>query len=176
MLTDALSHKANIMASGSTAVTCIIKNEGPNKIIYTANAGDSRAVLCRDTKAIRLSKDHKADDPVEVRRIEEAGGFVLKQRVCGILAVARSLGDHSLKRFVTGKPFTSSITVGGRQSCPFAIIACDGLWDVMSDQDAVDIVLKAMEQRTEHQASSWLIKEAMNKQSTDNISVLVVYF
>ena len=38
---------------------------------------------------VRLSHDHKAEDPVEIDRIEASGGFVLRNRVLGILAVAR---------------------------------------------------------------------------------------
>lgn len=45
----------------------------------------------------------------EVARIEAAGGFVLRNRVLGILAVSRSFGDHRMKNFVIGVPFTSTL-------------------------------------------------------------------
>jgi protein phosphatase PTC1 len=47
-------------------------------------------VICRNGKAVRLSKDHKAEDPDETARIIKNGGFVFEQRVAGVLAVARS--------------------------------------------------------------------------------------
>jgi serine/threonine protein phosphatase PrpC len=62
--------------------------------IYAANAGDARIVLGHAGKGYRLTKDHRTDDPDEVRRIEQSGGFLFKGRVLGVLAVTRSLGDH----------------------------------------------------------------------------------
>jgi serine/threonine protein phosphatase PrpC len=69
-------------------------NDNDTWTIYTANAGDARIVLGHGGDAYRLTKDHKTDDPDEVRRIEQSGGFMFKGRVLGILAVTRSLGDH----------------------------------------------------------------------------------
>jgi serine/threonine protein phosphatase PrpC len=89
LLTDMQSRQAGIMASGATAVTCLLdRTEGVGKI-YTANCGDARAVLVKKDSVVRLSHDHKAEDPVEIDRIEASGGFVLRNRVLGILAVAR---------------------------------------------------------------------------------------
>jgi serine/threonine protein phosphatase PrpC len=49
-------------------------------------------------------QDHKATDLQERERIEAAGGFVVRKRVMGVLAIARSFGDFVLKRFVTAEP------------------------------------------------------------------------
>ena len=71
--------------------------------IYAANAGDARIVVGHQGVAHRMTRDHKTDDPEEVRRIEESGGFVFKGRVLGILAVTRSLGDHCMKEYVSNR-------------------------------------------------------------------------
>lgn len=58
-----------------------------------------------------MTHDHRTDDPEEVRRIEQAGGFLFKGRVVGVLAVTRSLGDHCMKDFVIAKPFVRELTI-----------------------------------------------------------------
>eukprot|EP00960_Hanusia_phi_P046266 757725-Hanusia_phi.AAC.7 len=83
----------HVTDSGSTAVTCLILD----RVIYCANAGDSRAVLCRNGTAVELSEDHKPTNAVERTRIENANGFVEDKRVNGTLAVARAMGDFSFK-------------------------------------------------------------------------------
>lgn len=95
-------------ASGSTSVVCIVRRQGQKRYVYTANCGDARAVLCHAGMAVRLSKDHKATDAAEKARIEAAGGFVVRKRVMGVLAVARAFGDFVLKKFVTAEPYTST--------------------------------------------------------------------
>ncbi len=80
------------MAGCTANVVMITKTE-----IICANAGDSRAVLSKKTKAKDLSVDHKPDLPNEKRRIERAGGFVEESRVNGMLALSRSLGDFEYK-------------------------------------------------------------------------------
>ena len=54
---------------------------------------------------MRITHDHKSTDPKEVARIENAGGIMIRGRVLGVLAVARSLGDHRLKEYVIARPY-----------------------------------------------------------------------
>jgi protein phosphatase PTC1 len=96
------------------------------RILYTANVGDARIILCRGGKALRLSYDHKGSDENEGRRIANAGGLILNNRVNGVLAVTRALGDAYMKELVTGHPYTTE-TVIQADVDEFIIIACDGV-------------------------------------------------
>ncbi|KAG9007054.1 Protein phosphatase 2C 1 [Tulasnella sp. JGI-2019a] len=139
------------------------------RVLYTANVGDARAVLSRSGKAIRLTYDHKGSDKAEVKRITEAGGFVLNNRVNGVLAVTRSLGDTAMKEFVVGSPYTSEMELTPEDE--WLIIACDGLWDVVEDQPAVELIKDCTDPQ---QASEVLLKHALDNFSHDNVTVLVV--
>jgi len=138
---------------GCTAVVSLVGRDS----IIVANAGDSRAVLSRGGRACALSQDHKPHLPKESTRIQKAGGFVTQQRaghdiisrVNGKLGVARSIGDLSYKRnpvlaatdqLVSCVPDVKSFR---RQSDDeFMVIACDGVWDVMTSQQMVDRIKK----------------------------------
>ncbi|KZV82537.1 protein phosphatase 2C [Exidia glandulosa HHB12029] len=139
------------------------------RVLYTANAGDARAVLCRAGKAVRLTYDHKGSDRQEAKRIMDAGGFVMNNRVNGVLAVTRALGDSSMKEFVVGSPYTTETELSDEDE--FLIIACDGLWDVAEDQQAVDLIRPIKDAQ---EASAKLLKHAMSNFSTDNVTALVV--
>ncbi|SCV72344.1 BQ2448_3881 [Microbotryum intermedium] len=139
------------------------------RTLYTANVGDARAVLSRKGKAVRLTYDHKGSDAKEAKRITDAGGFVMNNRVNGVLAVTRSLGDSSMKEFVVGSPYTTETTLGPDDD--FLIVACDGLWDVCQDQEAVDIIRGLLDPQ---EASKALLEYALQNFSSDNLSVLVV--
>ena len=158
---------------GSTVVIAYIQNE----TLFVGNAGDARAVLSRNGKPIRLSHDHKADDPDEVKRIRKAGGFVTSEyqteipRVNGILAISRSIGDHGveLDGFISHEPFITNTKLGPTDKS--LILACDGVWDVLSDSAAVDIVDGIGDPK---EAAIALKDEALNRRSGDNISVIVI--
>lgn len=96
------------------------------RVLYTANVGDARIILCRSGKALRLSYDHKGSDENEGKRISNAGGLILNSRVNGVLAVTRALGDSYMKDLVTGHPYTTE-TVIQPDIDEFIIIACDGV-------------------------------------------------
>lgn len=96
------------------------------RVLYTANVGDARIILCRNGKALRLSYDHKGSDENEGKRISNAGGLILNNRVNGVLAVTRALGDAYMKDLVTGHPYTTE-TVIQSDLDEFIIIACDGV-------------------------------------------------
>lgn len=162
-MTDIQSKQMGLVTSGSTVAVCLLDKTK----IHAANAGDARIVVAYQGKAHPLSFDHRADDPSEVARIREAGGFVLKNRVMGILAVARSLGDHGMKDFVICEPHVKSWEKGG----DFVIVACDGLFDVLSNQQVVDLVYEWKGNKED--VAKHLCKEAIARGSADNITVIV---
>ncbi|KAL2188507.1 PP2C-domain-containing protein [Thermothelomyces heterothallicus CBS 203.75] len=140
------------------------------RVLYTANVGDARIILCRQGKALRLSYDHKGSDENEGKRITNAGGLILNNRVNGVLAVTRALGDTYIKDLVTGHPYTTE-TVIQPELDEFIIIACDGLWDVCSDQDAVDLVRDIQDPVA---AAKLLVDHALSRFSTDNLSCMII--
>lgn len=157
---------------GSTAIMALFKNNQ----IYVGNVGDSRAVLCQAGKAVALSQDHKPDRPDEFARIKKLGGFVTCHgvpRVQGVLAVSRAFGDFALKPYVIAQPETLVHSLTGQDE--FLILACDGVWDVFTNQQAVDIVRASLQQKPDPKfAAKQLAQAAYDTGSMDNISVLVV--
>lgn len=158
---------------GCTAVTVIIKDG----MLYVGNLGDSRAVLCKDGKAIALTVDHKPDLKREKERIEKLGGYVIWRgvpRVNGRLAISRALGDKALNPYVSYEPEIFDFKLS--TSDEFLILACDGVWDVLDNQEAVDAVRKSLrESNNDFDKSSEVLRDlAFAKGSTDNISAIVI--
>ncbi|PWZ44268.1 putative protein phosphatase 2C 45 [Zea mays] len=88
--------------------------------------------------AIVVSKDHKPDQTDERQRIEDTGGFVMwagTWRVGGVLVVSRAFGDKLLKQYIVVDPEIEEEIVDG--TLEFLILASDGLWDVVSNEEAV---------------------------------------
>lgn len=155
--------------AGSTASTAVLLGDR----LLVANVGDSRVVACRDGSAIPLSIDHKPDRSDERERIEQAGGFIIwagTWRVGGVLAVSRAFGDKMLKPYVVADPEIQEEEIDG---VDFFIIASDGLWNVLSNKEAVTIVQDIKDAET---ASRKLIEEAYSRGSSDNITCVVVRF
>lgn len=159
-------------STSATALPKLQESASRQRVLYTANVGDARIVLCRNGKALRLSYDHKGSDEHEGRRIANAGGLILNNRVNGVLAVTRALGDAYMKDLVTGHPYTTE-TVIQADIDEFLILACDGLWDVCSDQEAVDLIRHTHDPQN---ASKQLVDYALGRFSTDNLSCMVVRF
>ena len=112
--------------ASSTPIPKLQNSATRQRVLYTANVGDARIVLCRNGKALRLSYDHKGSDENEGKRISNAGGLILNNRVNGVLAVTRALGDAYMKDLVTGHPYTTE-TVIQPDIDEFLILACDGV-------------------------------------------------
>lgn len=158
------------LSTGEAAHAKLKTQSTRQRVLYTANVGDARIVLCRNGKALRLSYDHKGSDENEGKRVANAGGLILNNRVNGVLAVTRALGDAYMKDLVTGHPYTTE-TVIQPDIDEFIILACDGLWDVCSDQEAVDLVRNMQDPVT---ASKQLVDHALARFSTDNLSCMIV--
>lgn len=170
----------NAEVMGSTAVTALV---GERNIIC-GYCGDSRAVLCRKKRAFPLSVDHKPERDDETERVQQAGGQVLffnGPRVMGLLAMSRAIGDQSLRPYVIPNP---DVCVLHRSvDDELLILATDGLWDVLTNQEACTLALKCLNRAKEKGASpkeatrltaTVLTKAAMDRGSRDNITVLVV--
>ncbi|KAI4383316.1 hypothetical protein MLD38_009168 [Melastoma candidum] len=154
---------------GSTAVTAILIN---GQKLVVANVGDSRAVVSKNGKAIQLSVDHEPSK--EKGDIESRGGFVSNipgdvPRVDGQLAVARAFGDKSLKIHLSSEPDVKAKKVD--EVTEFLILASDGIWKVMSNQEAVDSIVNVKDAQA---AAKHLIEEALRRKSKDDISCVVV--
>lgn len=136
---------------GCTAVVCCVR---PDEIIV-ANAGDSRAVLCRSGRAIDMSEDHKPNLPAERERINRAGGAIGVQRIGNItqyrvnggLNLSRSIGDFAYKSNENLPPQEQMIVCTPeirrfkrKEADEFMIVCCDGVWDVLGSQECVDFV------------------------------------
>lgn len=172
--------------SGCTAAVCVLRWELPDGVniheqhdidlrhhrrkLYTANVGDSRIVLYRNGSSIRLTYDHKASDALEMERVEKAGGLIMKSRVNGMLAVTRSLGDKFFDSLVIGNPFTTSVEITDQDQ--FLILACDGLWDVIDDQEACEMIKEIQDP---NEAARILVRYALENGTTDNVTVMVVH-
>ena len=176
--------------AGTTACVVFVASN----TLFVANAGDSRAVLCRDGEAVALSTDHKPALEEERRRIENADGMVFRNRVNGVLATSRALGDAAFKEqlflemeknfpvercAVTSEPEVTTFPIlRGRDK--FFVIATDGVWDVMTNEEVVDFVLAKQKDGVhttkicELLLDKCLAKEATDGFGTDNMSVVLV--
>ncbi|KAI8367262.1 phosphatase 2C-like domain-containing protein [Blakeslea trispora] len=171
--------------SGCTAIAALVTEDDR---IIVANAGDSRGILSIDGKVKPLSYDHKPTDEAEMERIVKAGGFVEFGRVNGNLALSRAIGDFEFKQndslpaekqVVTCDPdiIDHKIT----KDDEFFVLACDGIWDCMSNQDVVDFVRagiaedKTLEAICENMMDNCLADEQTSTGlGYDNMSVMII--
>ncbi|KAJ8762149.1 hypothetical protein K2173_007302 [Erythroxylum novogranatense] len=165
------------ISSGTTALTALIFGQ----TLMVANAGDCRAVLGRRGRAIEMSKDHKPNCTSERLRIERLGGVIYDGYLNGQLSVARALGDWHMKGPkgsacpLSAEPELQERNLTGDDE--FLIMGCDGLWDVMSSQCAVTIARKELMLHNDPQrCSRELVREALKRNTCDNVTVIVVCF
>lgn len=175
----------NAQLAGTTAICLLVVNN----VIYCANIGDSRAVASVNCKCIPLSYDHKPENPQELKRILAAGGYVLGNRVNGNLALSRAFGDFHYKgndqlppeqQIVSPCPDVKTIELN--DDVDFLVLACDGIWDVLTNEEVVEFVIS----RLEHQMEPGLICEQLTTRclatdyelviGCDNMTVLLVCY
>lgn len=178
--------------SGSTAVTCLIDHNPrtQQRWLHVANTGDSSAILCRKVGlAERLTVSHRPTHTAERDRITSCGGIVFQKRLMGVLSVSRAFGNFSLKLRSSGlicDPACRSLplTLNDR----VLVLCCDGVTDVMSDEDVQKCVINGCERLVDRarkrsedsirsaatKLSRWLVHCAISRGSTDNVSAVVV--
>jgi len=138
--------------SGTTAIVALLRG---NQLLV-ANVGDSRCVLCRGKRAFDMSVDHKPEDEDETKRIRKAGGKITSDgRVNGGLNLSRAIGDHNYKvnsqlpqheQVIIAVPDVKETAL--TKDDEFMIIACDGIWNIMSSQEAIDFVIEKLEDQS----------------------------
>eukprot|EP00605_Chrysophyceae_sp_TOSAG23-4_P002007 GSChrysophyteH1.ASY1.ANO1.2221.1 assembled CDS len=184
--------KMRYLNDGSTALVVAINK----RILYVGNAGDCRAILIKkpstplpltgntyqdkqnmyETDVEVLTSDHKPNRPDEEQRIKKLGGRVVhwgRWRVEGVLAVSRAIGDIALQPYVTCDPeLTMRPLVDGVDL--LLLIASDGVWDVLSNEDAARCVMQAVLTKPWAQVAHELCDEAKIRGSQDNITAQVV--
>ncbi|XP_037124214.1 integrin-linked kinase-associated serine/threonine phosphatase 2C isoform X2 [Syngnathus acus] len=175
---------------GSTATCMLVLDD----VVYVANLGDSKAVMCRMEEeegeapegrqrrptTLALSREHNPIIYEERMRIQRAGGTVREGRVLGVLEVSRSIGDGQYKRcgvISTPDLRRCQLTANDR----FIILACDGLFKVFSADEAVRFVLdvlqdsKLTDKEEQYEAAcQQLASEAVRRGCADNVTVILV--
>lgn len=123
------------LRSGSTAVVVVTMGDH----LHCASAGDSRVVAgLHGGGVVRMSNHHSTSSPEEVARIKAGGGNLEWGRLGGFLPVTRGLGNFDLE--ADGFSCAADVASLPRRQVEFVIIASDGLWDVISDEDCCRLV------------------------------------
>lgn len=168
--------------SGATAIVAIIMDT----YIIVANAGDSRCVLMTGDSTEPMSFDHKPSNEVEARRINAAGGYVSGGRVIGVLAVSRALGDFDFKendsvpekeQMVSASPDIKIVERDDTNN-QFLLLGCDGIWDVMSNDEAGEYVKELVVGKYAGEPNSKILERFVDscfrKGSTDNMTCVLI--
>ncbi|KAJ0402547.1 hypothetical protein P43SY_000810 [Pythium insidiosum] len=167
--------------SGCTAISAFLTSTH----VIVANTGDSRSVLAKNGKTVAMSYDHKPMNDTERKRIENAGGMVRANRVNGDLAVSRALGDFTYKQRNDLKPEEQQVSaepeikVEPRDGTEeFLLIACDGIWDVLTNEDACAHVRMLMDLGESDMGliAEDLLDVCLKLGSRDNMSVVIIKF
>jgi len=183
------SADSNLKLCGSTGVLALILGDN----LYVANVGDSRAILYKGgldfsevpysereraltPYVLRLTHDHKPEYDDEETRIREAGGYVVDGRLGGILGVSRGIGDFYMYPMVSAEAYLSYCILPDDPDA-FLLICCDGVWDELTDEDAVCLVLSTLKKDNSealHSVSTKLRDYSFLMGSDDNISSMIV--
>ncbi|KAL3680341.1 hypothetical protein R1sor_023297 [Riccia sorocarpa] len=180
---------------GATAAAVVLKpSKDGQETIIASNVGDARVILSRARSAVQLTFDHKPDVAEERQRIEKRNPTPKKPlvvnvdgiwRVGGLLALSRAFGDAYLKDWSDGKvegarggfgltaePHVTVDTITPDDE--FIIVATDGLWEKVSNQEVVDYCAEAGKEQSLESVAKGLVKLAQDRGTTDDISVVVV--
>ncbi|KAD6454848.1 hypothetical protein E3N88_09554 [Mikania micrantha] len=179
-------HRVPLAAPASLPFLGINPVEPSNLLVHvTPFAREHIVLLCRGTETIPLTVDQKPDREDELLRIEEQDGKVINwngARVFGVLAMSRAIGDRYLRPWIIPVPEISFTTRTDEDEC--SIIASDGLWDVMSNNEVGELARRILRRRRRYAAAGEvtaaqtvadsLTEIAVGRNSSDNISVIVV--
>ena len=181
MIFEIFDGQLNIEGLGSTGTLVHVIWEGEDDLaVYSANVGDSRVCLISPEHIIRLSYDHRTSDEKEKKRILEAGMEIIEDRICGTLMLTRIFGNYEYKenedndsdnKGLICEPFISKINIDLNIENQFLILASDGIWDILSEEEIQQIIQKYNETQ---KICSMIIKKCIRKSAWDNMSIFAV--
>ncbi|GMH08877.1 hypothetical protein Nepgr_010717 [Nepenthes gracilis] len=187
--------------SGATATAMFLGSD----MLLVAHVGDSSVVLSRSGRPEMLTNPHRpyGKNKVslqEIRRIREAGGWIVDGRICGDIAISRAFGDIRFKtkknemlekgveegrwsrKFISRLKFSRDLIIAHPDvfqaplgsDAEFILLASDGLWDYMNSSEAVSFVRNQLRQHGNVQlACESLAEAALDRCSQDNISIVI---
>ena len=180
------NHKKNATHCGSTCLI-IIHYKSPKDGRYyfdLMNTGDSRAIICRDNLANGICKDHKPNWPEEKHRIQKLGGHIYfdgEDYRIKDLSVSRAIGDIGAEPYVTYTPDIYRYRIEKKDK--FIVMACDGLWYKLSNQEVANFILiecydstTSLRINKEINIAKKLGEYAIQRRSTDNITIIIIFF
>ena len=161
---------------GSTCLLNIIYKYKEELHMNIVNLGDCRlCIVYRNGSVKPVTSDHKPDQDAEKSRIEKMGGEIYVDtegtyRV-GDLSVSKAFGDGDNAPYISQKPdvFYKKICIMTK----YVVMGCDGLWDVISNDELYSI-LEGIKKSGEENLAIGLVKFALQKGTSDNVSVIVI--
>ena len=177
---DEMRGQLNMEGLGSTGTLVhIVRRLGPVLEVYSANVGDSRVSLISPEHIIRLSYDHRTTDEKEKKRILESGMEIIDDRICGTLMLTRIFGNYEYKeenenennKGLICEPFISKIEIDLSIENQFLILASDGIWDILTEEEIQNIIKKYQDTQ---KICSIIIKKCLENEAWDNMSVFAV--
>ncbi|CAI5681840.1 unnamed protein product [Oreochromis niloticus] len=166
-------NNASFLTAGTTATVALLR-DGVELVV--GSVGDSRAMLCRNGKANKLTTDHTPDCEDERHRIQTFGGYVTwnsvgQANVNGRLAMTRSIGDFHLKASgVIAEPDTQRLTVQHANDS-FLALTTDGINFLLSDQEICDIINQCQDPT---EAADVIAQQALQYGSEDNATIIII--
>jgi serine/threonine protein phosphatase PrpC len=175
---------ANVIKEcGSASLVVFERNVAAAKSYVLINLGDCRAIVCRKDKPVTLTIDHRPMWPQEKKRIDTLGGKITMDqgdwRICGY-SLSRAFGDCGAKPFISHCPDMKSFKPHPNDK--FMIVACDGVWDYVNEQDIVNFVLSVcydkngkLNPTTVKTVARKLGNFCLKRGSQDNITIIIIF-
>jgi serine/threonine protein phosphatase PrpC len=162
---------------GSTCLLNIMYKYNDEYHMNICNIGDSRlTIVYKDGQSKQITTDHKPDDANETQRIKKMGGDIYLDSEgiyrIGDLSLSRAFGDGDNAPYISQKP-----DIYYKKICPstkYIVMGCDGLWDVVKNNELFKLLEKFKENGYAENLASCLATECLNRNCTDNISIIII--
>lgn len=190
---------ASDVIAGSTATVAVLFSEGGADELSVLNCGDSRTLVIgkprggssKDSVVHFSTRDHSPSCEIEIERLLRGKERGFSQPLCRMgrwrikvgdftYGLARSLeGSFATSKGIVSDPDISAVNLtdmlaAREQAC--IIIASDGLFEVIDNEECGRYVIKCREEGLEASlAAKQLTKLAIDKGSPDNVSIVVIY-